>query len=288
MNQYKSKEYAGKSITYFLLIIWTLIVLFPIYWMIITSIKEQVDVSSGARFFPFIDFRPSLTTWKSLFFGGKDEIKIFAPFFNSTLLGVVSSIVAVFLGAFAAYGLIHFRYKFLNFRNKDISFWIISQRMLPPIVTVFPLFYLFRTLHLLDTRMGMIIVYTTFNLPFAVWIMQDFFKSIPSEIEESALVDGCSRVQIFFQIVLPLSAPGLVAAFILCMVFAWNEFFFALVFTYNKAQTMPLFIAGQVMPRGIDWSRISALSLLTIIPMIILALFVEKYMTSGLVKGFGK
>lgn len=288
MNIHKGKTDLGKGATYLALSIWALIVLFPIYWMIITSIKIQADVSSGATFFPFLDFKPSLNTWKSLFLGGRDEINVVTPFLNSTVIGIVSSIVAVFLGAFAAYGLSHFRYKFLNFRNKDISFWIISQRMLPPIVTVFPLFYLFRTLHILDTRLGMIIVYSTFNLPFAVWIMQDFFKSIPSEIEESALVDGCSRVQIFFRIVFPLAAPGLVSAFILCMVFAWNEFFFALVFTYSKAQTMPLFIAGQVMPRGIEWSRISALGILAIIPMIILALFVEKYITSGLVKGFSR
>ena len=142
------------------------------------------------------------------------------------------------LGSLAGYALTRFHYRVpvLKWRNSDIAFWIISQRMLPPVVVILPYVIMYRVLGLLDTHFGMILAYTVFNLPFAVWILRDFFAGLPLDLEESAMIDGASRLQAFRLIVLPLAAPGLIATFLFCLMFAWNDYLFALMLTFSRAR----------------------------------------------------
>ena len=156
---------------------------------------------------------------------------------------------------------------------------------MPPIVIVFAFLILFRFLGLIDTRLGLILAYLGFSLALAVWILRDFFARIPKEIEESALIDGASWFRAFCSITLPLSMPGLVATFILCFIFTWNEYLFALILTFQKAGTVPLLLAAQVTGTGVQWWRMSALAVMSIIPSIICAFVLERYMVRGLFAG---
>jgi multiple sugar transport system permease protein len=270
--------------TYILLIGWAIVVLFPIYWTITTSFKEKLDVFMGPKYLPWIDFEPVLKWWKRLFTVERSEV--FPPFKNSIIIATISSFIAMLFGTMAAYALTRFRFKLGRLGNQDILVWIISQRMMPPIVTVLALFLMFKVVsekYLLDSWVGMILVYSSFNLPIAVWVMRNFLSQIPISIEEAAMVDGASRFQIFFKIVLPLTLPSLTATFLLCFIFAWNEFLFALFLTFSDARTVPILIASQHFQRGPQWWDISALSTLAIAPVIIIALMLQRYLVRGLI-----
>jgi len=274
-------------VTHVLLVLWALICLFPIYWVLITSFKYPIAVFQGPKYFPWIDFTPNLDAWKFLL-TGPTSAAVYRSWINSAILGVSSAAIAVFIGAMAGYALTRFRYYWarLNWRNRDIAFWIISQRMLPAVVVILPYLIMYRILGLIDTHPGMILAYTVFNLPFAVWILRDFFAGLPVDLEESALIDGASRFQAFRIIVLPLAAPGLIATFLFCLVFTWNDYLFALMLTFSKASTLPMFIAGEgTQSYGPQWWYLSALSLLSIAPMILITFLVERYITRGLVVG---
>jgi multiple sugar transport system permease protein len=273
--------------TYILLIVWTIVCLFPIYWLVITSIKEPLAVFQGPKYFPWIDFKPTLDAWKFLTTGPTSSA-VFRDWTNSAIMAISSAFFAVAIGALAGYGLTRFRYRLpgLGWRNDNLAFWIISQRMLPPVVIILPFVIMYRFLGLIDTRQGMILAYTVFNLPFAVWILRDFFAGLPIDLEESAYIDGASRMTAFLRIVLPLSLPGLVATFLFCMMFSWNDYLFALMLTFSRASTLPMYIAGEgTQSYGPQWWYLSALSLMAVAPMILVALLVERYITRGLVVG---
>lgn len=174
--------------------------------------------------------------------------------------------------------------------NNDVTFWFVSQRMFPPIVSAFALFLLYAEvgragLPLLDTFLGMVLAYTAFGLPFAVWLMRDFLSTVPVEVEEAAQVDNIGRIRIFFQIVLPMSLPGLLATSMIVLAFIWNEFLFALLLTTGDWQTLPILIAGQNSSRGDEWWAISVAALIAIIPMVIVATILGRMMRSGLLSG---
>ena len=169
--------------------------------------------------------------------------------------------------------------------NSDIAFWLISQRMLPPVAVVLPIYVMFQTLNLLDTQAALIITYTAVNLAIVVWLMRDYFQTIPIEIEECAAIDGASRFRIFWSIVLPLSVPGLVATFLFVLVFTWNEYLLALFLSGANAQTLPLTIAAQSATRGPQWWYMSVLILIMILPVIIIAILLERYISRGLLVG---
>lgn len=265
------------------LLIWCLFVIFPLYWTFVTSFKTPIDVFQGPRYFPFIDFKPSLMAWTNLLI--RDRAQVLAPFMNSIIIATTSAFFAVAIGSMASYSLSRFQFKWLIFSNKDIAFWIISQRLFPPIAIVIPVLILFRVANLLDTKQGMIIIYTAFNLPFAIWLMKDYFETIPKDIEEAAIVDGCSRFQAFVRIVIPLSYPGFITSFLFCFVMAWNEFLFALILTFQKAQTIPLIIAGQSSQRGVEWWNISVLAIITILPALLITVIIQRKLISGLTFG---
>ncbi len=169
--------------------------------------------------------------------------------------------------------------------NNDIAFWLISQRILPPVAVVIPIYVLFQRMGLLDTLTALIVTYMAVNLPIVVWLMRDYFQSIPLELEESAKVDGASPYRVFWSITLPLAVPGMVATFLFVLVFAWNEYLLALFLSTADAQTMPLLVAAQNATRGPQWWYMSVLILIMIIPVIILAIVLERFISRGLLVG---
>ena len=267
---------------YAALLVWSIFAIFPFVWAFVTSFKTDLDVVNGATYFPGIDFKPVLSAWKNLFVG--DSIPIGGPYINTMIISITSSLMAMLIGTLAAYGLSRFRFKWGRFGNDDISFWFISLRIMPPVVVAIPYFVLFNALHLLDTHLSLIIVYIGYNLPLVVWLMKDFFDNIPTELDEAAIVDGCSHFGAFFRIIVPLSRSGMLVTFLFCIIFSWGEFIFALILTINKAQTLPLVIVGRASTR-IPWWEISAASLLVVLPIAVLAVVIERYMIKGTLMG---
>jgi multiple sugar transport system permease protein len=270
---------------YAVLIFWAFIVLFPFYWLFTTSFKRPLDVNRVPRYIPYVDFQPIPDHWNFLFDTQREQTV--RHFRNSVIAATGSAIVAVIIGSLAGYGLSRFKYywKWLGWRNENIAYWIISQRFLPPAVLVVPFLIMYVWLSLTDTHFGIILAYTLFNIPFAVWIMRDFFNGLPIDLEESARVDGASRMQTFLRIVVPLSTPGLVTVFLFSFIFSWNEYLFALLLTDFNAITMPVYIAGQNSVRGTEWWYIAALTLVAVAPVMLIGLFLQRYIARGLVAG---
>jgi multiple sugar transport system permease protein len=313
------------------LLIWAFVVLFPIYWLFVTSFKTPYDVDKGPFYIPFVDFQPTLDAWKYILVElGNDTLR---PYANTVIVGLSSSAIALVLGSMSAYALVRFTYRprvgmiglgigsvafaFVatalgaplvlaagsaiavfailaqaigrrftrSMGNSDIAFWLISQRILPPIAVAIPLYVLYQQVGLLDNIVALIITYVATNLPIVVWLMRDYFASLPRELEESAAVDGASTYRIVRSIVLPISVPGLVATFLIVLVFAWNEFLIALVLTSANAQTMPLQVAAQNATRGPQWWAMSVLILIMIAPVVVMAVALERYITKGILVG---
>lgn len=275
----------SRILLYAIVIFWCFIVLFPFYWLFTTSLKQPLNVSRGPVYVPFVDFQPTFDHWRYIFQEQGDAT--LRHFRNSLIAASGSTLLAVVVGSMAGYGLARFRYswRFPRWTNDNIAFWIISQRFLPPALFVVPFLMIYAWTGLKDTHIGLIIIYMMFNVPFAVWIMRDFFRSLPTDLEESALVDGATRWQAFVRIVLPLSTPGLVSVAIFSFIFAWNEFLYALMLTDFNAITMPVLIAGQNNTRGIQWWYISALTLAAVVPVVLIGLLLERFITRGLVAG---
>jgi multiple sugar transport system permease protein len=336
-NIYKSKtpfkpSPLGMFVSYVIMIFWAVVVLFPLFWLFVTSLKLPVDVNTGPFYIPFLEFKPSGHAWEYILFGdlSNDTIRAYK---NTVVVGFTSAVLTLLLGTAAAYGLTRFQYRpklgvilmaigcivlagiaiwagvplFLSILaaavlfivlvqtigrrfqrslgNSDIAFWLISQRMLPPVAVVLPIYVMFQTLNLLDTQAALIITYTAVNLAIVVWLMRDYFQTIPIEIEECAAIDGASRFRIFWSIVLPLSVPGLVATFLFVLVFTWNEYLLALFLSSANAQTLPLTVAAQNATRGPQWWYMSVLILIMILPVVIIAMLLERYIARGLLVG---
>jgi multiple sugar transport system permease protein len=206
-------------------------------------------------------------------------------FENSIIASIGAATVAVVIGSLAAYGLSRFEYRFGPWRNKDIAFFFLSQLILPPVVLAMPFLVLYKELALLDSRIGLILVYTLMVLPIVIWIMRDQFDTVPIELEQAALVDGCSVWGAFLRIVLPIALPGMVAAFILSIVLCWNEYFFAALLTSTNAKTLPVMVASQTGSQGIAWWAMAALSTAAIAPLLVIGIFLERYIVKGLTAG---
>jgi multiple sugar transport system permease protein len=281
----------GRMLVYAALLVWAFVCLFPIYWTVTTSFKSAVNVTQG-HLVPWLDFVPDWRGWRALGLSpdtigqmstARDEfVKRFS---NSVVASLGASTLAIVLGSLAAYGLSRFSYRFGPMRNKDISFFFVSQLILPPVVLALPLLVLYRELALLDTRMGLILLYTLMVLPIVVWIMRDQFDTIPVELEQAAYVDGCSIWGAFLRIVLPIALPGMVAAFLLAMILCWNEYFFAALLTSTNAKTLPVMVASQTGSQGINWWAMAALSTAAIAPLAIIGVLLERYIVRGLTAG---
>ncbi len=281
----------GKAGIYLLLILWAVICLFPIYWTITTSFKTAPNVMKGALI-PWLDYQPAWLGWRSLglspeTIGASSTVReeFTKRFMNSAVVSITSSALAVMLGSLAAYGLSRFSYRFGFMKNADISFFFLSQLILPPVVLALPFLVLYKELALLDTQIGLILLYTLMVLPIVIWIMRDQFSSIPTELEEAALVDGLSIWGAFFRVILPIALPGMVASFILSLVLTWNEYFFAALLTSTHANTLPVMVASQTGSQGISWWLMAALSFAAILPLIVIGVALERYLIKGMTAG---
>lgn len=281
----------GRVLIYAALLTWAFICLFPVYWTVSTSFKSAPDVMQG-HLVPFFDFHPDWKGWRSLglspdTIGQTSTVReeFVKRFMNSILASIGASGFAVIIGSLAAYGLARFQYQFGPMKNKDISFFFLSQLILPPVVLAMPFLVLYKELAMLDTIVGLILVYTLMVLPIVIWIMRDQFLTIPIELEEAALVDGLSVWGAFLRIVLPLALPGMVAAFILALVLCWNEYFFAALLTSTSAKTIPVMVASQTGSQGISWWSMAALSTGAIAPLVIVGIVLERYIIKGLTAG---
>ncbi|MFV1989765.1 MAG: carbohydrate ABC transporter permease [Acidimicrobiales bacterium] len=256
---------------------------FPLYWILITSFKSQLAIGVSPTYVPWVDFEPTLDAWRWMFTEARSDVV--RAFTNSFVVSAGSALLATAVGGLAGYGLTRFRLKWGPWRNDDIAFWFISQRMLPPVAMVLAFLLMFRTLRLLDTRFGLTMAYTGFAIPFAVWIMRDSFAQIPVELEESAAVDGASPLQAFFRIAVPIAIPGFVASFLFAFIFAWNEYLFALMLTFQKATTVPLLLSSRITSFGTQWDQLSALTLVNMIPAAVLGILLERFLVRSRLEG---
>jgi multiple sugar transport system permease protein len=292
-----------------LAIIVAIIMLIPVYWMATTAIKSRPDAVAAP---PKLIFAPSLDGFIGLFFDRSQispseletykqrtdlsfieqqalvrGMKVLGPskyvgrLGNSLIIAFTSTALAIFLGVLAAYAFSRWEIP----GESDWLFFILSTRMLPAVVVTIPIFLMYRALGMYDTHFGMIMLYTCFNLSFAVWLLKGFIDEIPKEYEEAALVDGYSRMQAFRKIVLPQCATGIAATAVFSLIFSWNEYAFALMLTGDKARTAPPSIPSMLGVGGIEWGSIAAGSLLFLIPVVIVTFALRKYLLRGVTFG---
>lgn len=281
----------GRVGIYVALVVWAFVSLFPIYWTITTTMKVAKDVQLG-HMVPWVDFVPNWLGWRGLglspdTIGTTSTVRneFVLRFTNSVVMGVGASGLAVILGSLAAYGLSRFQYRFLWMRNRDISFFFLSQLILPPVVLALPFLVLYKELALLDTHFGLTMLYTLTVLPIVIWIMKDQFDTIPNELDEAAQVDGLGPWGTFLRIILPIALPGMVAAFILSLILCWNEYFFAALLTSTDAKTLPVLVASQTGSQGINWWTMAAVSTAAIAPLVVIGVILERYIVKGLTAG---
>jgi multiple sugar transport system permease protein len=300
----------AKAIRIVVIVIVTAIMLIPVFAMVETAFKSRADIVTPP---PKVIFKPTLegflylftdrsvmtptnlaaaranpgnlNYWQKLALDVGQRINGPSDYVgrleNSLIIAGTSTVLSVILGLFAAYAFSRFKIS----GKDDLLFFILSTRMLPGVVVTIPLFLLYKMLHWNDTHIGMIILYTVFNLSFSVWLLKGFIDEIPVEYEEAALVDGYSRLQAFFKIVLPQAVTGIAATTVFCLIFAWNEYAFALMLTSEKARTAPPSIATMLGSGGLEWSAIAAGSLGFLIPVVIVTFALRDYLLRGVTFG---
>ncbi len=270
----------GMTLVYAALVLAAFISVFPIFWIASMSIKLPRDAIALP---PVIFFQPTLESYERLFISGwqASSINIGLYLRNSVVIAVSSTAASMAVSLFAAYSLSRFRFKGRNM----LGFIIIATRMLPPIATIVPMFLLMHALNLIDSHVGLIMAYTAINIPFAVWMLRGFVDEIPTELEEAAHIDGCSRLGALFKVVLPLMAPGLAAASVYAFLLAWNDFALALILTSREAKTLPLMVMSFFTSEGIEWGPMSAAVTVTLIPPIIFVMLIQRHLAKGLTMG---
>lgn len=276
---YRRRKVLVRAFRYVVVLLALAFVLFPIFWIVGSSIKYPGELRSRPPV--WIPKHPTLANYRTIMREkGNLALK------NSVVIGVSATILSVTIGSLAAYSLSRFRTG-----GRHLAFWILSQRMMPPIVLVIPLYLLLTTIGKqipifgVDRYPPMIALYTMMNLPFVIWMMRSYFVGVPAEIEESALVDGSSRWGVIWRITLPLTLPGLIATATFAFIFSWTEFLFAVSFTQTKAVTMPVVIAGLTGSQGSNWGQGTALACVATAPVFVLGLLVQKHFVRGLTLG---
>jgi multiple sugar transport system permease protein len=297
----------SKSIAGVIVVVYAALSLVPLVWIFLTALKSPPD---SIAYPPKAIFQPTMDGYCSLFTTlsrqtpeyiaslppptsvcdrvarARNMVVVgpsnFAPrFINSLVIAFGSTALAVLLGVMAAYGFSRFRVP----GKDDLLFFILSTRMMPPIAVAIPIYLMYRTLGLSDTRLGMILLYTAINVSLAVWLLKGFIDEIPREYEEAALVDGYTRLQAFRKVVLPQAATGIVATAIFCLIFAWNEYAFAVLLTSGQAQTMPPFIPFIIGEGGQDWPAVAAATTLFLIPILVFTVLLRKNLLRGVTFG---
>lgn len=267
-----------ETITIIILVFFLIMFMFPVVWMFLTSFKSEEEYFSYPPVFLPKDF--SLRNYFNAMAFPPDGRGGLQGLRDSLIIAVSTTIASVIMGSLAAYSLSRFKTGGENF-----SFWILSTRMMPPIAAALPLFLIFKQLKLLDTHMALIIANTIFNLPFVVWLLKGFFDDLPVEMEEAALIEGCSSWGAFWRIALPLVAPGIVAVSLFSFIFAWNEFMFALLLTRRSVRTLTIIVPSLVGGHEILWGEIAAIGMVAILPGVLLSLLLQRYLVRGLSMG---
>jgi multiple sugar transport system permease protein len=253
------------------LLVWTFVVLFPLYWIVSMSLKPPREAISLPPDWIFI---PTLYNYIQL----AQQSSFVSAFFNTVLMVSASVLLVLAIGVPGAYVLSRWDIPM----ERDVLVWILSSRMLPPVAVVIPFFVIFRELNLFDTKIGMVFMYVTINLSLVVWVMKAFFDGIPETLEEAARVDGATRTQAFFKIILPAAKPGIISVAIISFIFAWIELLFSLVLTNSNAVTVGMQVYQFIGVRQIEWGLLAAASTAVIIPVLIFIIAVNKYLAQGL------
>jgi len=247
--------------------------LFPIYWLIVSSIKSKEIMWAIP---PIWLFHPVLSNYASLIEGG--FLKYLA---NSTIVAAGSTALSIFLGSLAAYAFITYKIKM----SRQITFGIIGLRMMPPIVFVLPLYIFFAKFRLLDRHITLILAHCIFNLPFAVWMLLGFFKGVPHEINEAALIDGCSPLGVLVRILMPAAKTGIWATAIICVLWSWNDYIYAFALTGRRAGTLPVTISGFLGEKILQWSAFYSGGTIAALPVILMAIMAHRYLVRGMTFG---
>jgi multiple sugar transport system permease protein len=306
----KKRKDIAKFFVILVLICVTFVYMVPIIFIVTTSLKSWTDVQKVP---PELTFKPSIgayirtftsrviypagerpgpealaqmSWWERILYNetGEKFIRVGdfpQRYLNSLIVGSLSTVATIILGTFAAYGFSRFKMR----GKDDLLFFILSTRMLPPVVVLIPVFLMYRTLGITDTHIGLIILYTTFNVSFAVWVLKGFIDEIPIEYEEAAMVDGYSRFQAFRKIIIPQAATGIAATAVFCFIFAWNEYAFSLILSRRIAQTVPSWLPHQIGVLGYDWGSLAAGTFLFILPAMIFTILLRKHLLRGITFG---
>lgn len=293
-----------------IVILITIVYMVPLLYIVTTSFKSWSDVQKVP---PTLTFKPSIGAFIRIFTartvypaGTKlteeqiadlswfDRILYFETgekfvrvgdlprrYINSVIIGLLSTVITIILGTLAAYGFSRFKLR----GKDDLLFFILSTRMLPPVVVIIPVFLMFRALRFTDTHIGLIILYTAFNVSFAVWVLKGFIDEIPTEYEEAAMVDGYTRFQAFLKIVIPQAATGIAATAVFCFIFAWNEYAFAFILARRVAQTVPAWLPYQMGVLGYDWGAAAAGTFIFLLPAMIFTIILRKHLLRGITFG---
>lgn len=262
-----------KVLVYTVIGLFIIIFFFPVFWMTLTSFKGSMLIGGSEKFI----FKPTLESYRVVV----TDWEILSSLKNSLVVTLFSTLITVLVGTLAAYSLVRLEPAGKNF----IAFEFLSLRAIPPIVVLIPVFLLGKRLHLHGTIPLLIVVYATINLPISIWMMAGFLKEVPVAIEESALIDGCTRLGVFIKICLPLIVPGLIATGIICAIFAWNEFMFANILTVGGTRTLPVIAALSIKHYSIAWGAAMASGVICSLPVIILGIVAQKYLVRGLTFG---
>jgi len=266
--------------------------MFPLFWILTSSFKTRADViSTKPTYIPFVEYQPTLDNYKSIFISpigdaaqstSSANISVFRnKLLNSVIITALSTLLAVLIGTLTAYAIS--RYNIIA--KDDLMFFILSTRMLPPIVVLIPIFVLFSNLGLKNSYMGLSLLYISMNLPFVVWIMKGFFDEIPAEYEEAAMIDGYSRLQAIYKIVIPEALPAMAATAVFSMIISWNEFVFANFLNRDAASTVPPFLNSIIGVGAVEWSRLAAASVIFVLPIVIFTFLVRNHLLRGVTFG---
>ncbi|MGO8695405.1 MAG: carbohydrate ABC transporter permease [Rectinemataceae bacterium] len=274
INYARSRARIKTAHYFFILLIWVICLtyFFPILYMFITSLKHETDVIP-----PKLFFTPTLENYRAVLLSSD----IVAHIVNSAVITISSMVLCIVLGVPTAYAIVFGKLK----KPDSLFFWFLSTTLLPPVAVIIPVFLIFKNLHLLDTRLGMIIMYVGSNIPIVIWMVRSFLKDIPSELLEAADIDGSTRMRSFFRIVLPLARSGIISSALLVFIFVWNEFFFAINLTYVNASPIPVYMASYMTQEGLFWAKLSAISTVTVLPPLILGWISHKSLVRGLMMG---
>jgi multiple sugar transport system permease protein len=268
----KGRRVLWMLLRYVIILIALAFFVFPMFWLVSTSIKRPEEYTHSPPI--YIPQQPTLNNYNRALNEGLKSLA------DSLIISIGTTVLTLTIASSVAYSMARF-----NTGGSDFSFWVLSQRMLPPIAVILPIFILYRTLKLIDTHIGLIMLYTVFNLPFAIWMLRGYFIEIPHEVEEGALVDGASRVQALRYITLPLAASGFSATTVFIFIFSWTEFLFALILSRSAVVTLPVLVARYFGVNTSDWGLASAVSVIASIPIILLSLAVRRHFVRGITMG---